>query len=133
MVQLLTQGNSVCQSSPHDGTHIQFCPTNLTCLSLWFLQQYLREAFLLLKCKTRSVIFVAKSCLKFLRVITKHYIHADLVTICRGYPGYQYPGGNSYPAPAGNAHYPTQTPVSSVGMYYIPHPGYFITLIQGCI
>ncbi|CAI5664676.1 tumor susceptibility 101a [Oreochromis niloticus] len=32
-----------------------------------------------------------------------------------GYPSYQYPGGNSYPATAGPAHYPTQTPVSTVG------------------
>ncbi|KAM7414270.1 hypothetical protein PAMA_019203 [Pampus argenteus] len=32
-----------------------------------------------------------------------------------GYPGYQYPGGNSYPANAGPTHYPTQTPVSAVG------------------
>uniref|UniRef100_A0A8D3CXH8 Tumor susceptibility 101a n=1 Tax=Scophthalmus maximus TaxID=52904 RepID=A0A8D3CXH8_SCOMX len=32
-----------------------------------------------------------------------------------GYPGYQYPGGNSYPATAGPAHYPTQSPVSTVG------------------
>nr|XP_033490275.1 tumor susceptibility 101a isoform X1 [Epinephelus lanceolatus] len=32
-----------------------------------------------------------------------------------GYPGYQYPGGNSYPATAGPAHYPTQPPVSTVG------------------
>ncbi|KAF3854610.1 hypothetical protein F7725_022665 [Dissostichus mawsoni] len=32
-----------------------------------------------------------------------------------GYPGYQYPGGNSYPATAGPAHYPNQTPVSTVG------------------
>lgn len=32
-----------------------------------------------------------------------------------GYPGYQYQGGNSYPATAGPAHYPTQTPVSTVG------------------
>uniref|UniRef100_A0A673BN40 Tumor susceptibility 101a n=1 Tax=Sphaeramia orbicularis TaxID=375764 RepID=A0A673BN40_9TELE len=32
-----------------------------------------------------------------------------------GYPGYQYPGGNSYPATAGPGHYPTQTPVSTVG------------------
>ncbi|XP_029909806.1 tumor susceptibility gene 101 protein [Myripristis murdjan] len=32
-----------------------------------------------------------------------------------GYPAYQYPGGNSYPATAGPAHYPTQTPVSTVG------------------
>uniref|UniRef100_A0A3Q1GUL1 Tumor susceptibility 101a n=1 Tax=Acanthochromis polyacanthus TaxID=80966 RepID=A0A3Q1GUL1_9TELE len=37
------------------------------------------------------------------------------VTPFRGYPGYQYPGGNSYPATAGPAHYPTQTPVSTVG------------------
>uniref|UniRef100_A0A3Q1CMN4 UEV domain-containing protein n=1 Tax=Amphiprion ocellaris TaxID=80972 RepID=A0A3Q1CMN4_AMPOC len=37
------------------------------------------------------------------------------VTPFRGYPGYQYPGGNSYPASAGPAHYPTQTPVSTVG------------------
>uniref|UniRef100_A0A3Q1J2S4 Tumor susceptibility 101a n=1 Tax=Anabas testudineus TaxID=64144 RepID=A0A3Q1J2S4_ANATE len=37
------------------------------------------------------------------------------ITICSGYPGYQYPGGNSYPATAGPAHYPTQTPVSTVG------------------
>uniref|UniRef100_A0A3B3ZSC0 Uncharacterized protein n=1 Tax=Periophthalmus magnuspinnatus TaxID=409849 RepID=A0A3B3ZSC0_9GOBI len=35
--------------------------------------------------------------------------------ICRGYPGYQYPGGNSYPASTGQGHYPTQTPVSTVG------------------
>ncbi|KAK7891343.1 hypothetical protein WMY93_023306 [Mugilogobius chulae] len=32
-----------------------------------------------------------------------------------GYPGYQYQGGNSYPASAGQGHYPTQTPVSTVG------------------
>ncbi|XP_067445416.1 tumor susceptibility 101a [Thunnus thynnus] len=32
-----------------------------------------------------------------------------------GYPGYQYPAGNSYPATAGPAHYPSQTPVSTVG------------------
>lgn len=35
----------------------------------------------------------------------------------RGYQGYQYPGGNSYPASGGTAHYPTQNPVSTVGMY----------------
>uniref|UniRef100_A0A3Q3DW51 Tumor susceptibility 101a n=1 Tax=Hippocampus comes TaxID=109280 RepID=A0A3Q3DW51_HIPCM len=33
----------------------------------------------------------------------------------RGYPGYQYPGGNSYPATSGPTHYPAQTPVSTVG------------------
>ncbi|XP_061533625.1 tumor susceptibility 101a isoform X2 [Phycodurus eques] len=32
-----------------------------------------------------------------------------------GYPGYQYPGGNSYPATSGPTHYPTQSPVSTVG------------------
>ncbi|XP_077568230.1 tumor susceptibility gene 101 protein-like [Stigmatopora nigra] len=32
-----------------------------------------------------------------------------------GYPGYQYPGGNSYPATSGPTHYPTPTPVSTVG------------------
>uniref|UniRef100_A0A1A8PYX8 Tumor susceptibility gene 101 n=3 Tax=Nothobranchius TaxID=28779 RepID=A0A1A8PYX8_9TELE len=32
-----------------------------------------------------------------------------------GYPAYQYPGGNSYPAAAGPGHYPTQPPVSTVG------------------
>uniref|UniRef100_A0A3B5MV11 Tumor susceptibility 101a n=1 Tax=Xiphophorus couchianus TaxID=32473 RepID=A0A3B5MV11_9TELE len=32
-----------------------------------------------------------------------------------GYPAYQYPPGNSYPATAGPGHYPTQTPVSTVG------------------
>uniref|UniRef100_A0A3B5MZJ7 Tumor susceptibility 101a n=1 Tax=Xiphophorus couchianus TaxID=32473 RepID=A0A3B5MZJ7_9TELE len=31
-----------------------------------------------------------------------------------GYPAYQYPPGNSYPATAGPGHYPTQTPVSTV-------------------
>uniref|UniRef100_A0A4W6EIP8 Tumor susceptibility 101a n=1 Tax=Lates calcarifer TaxID=8187 RepID=A0A4W6EIP8_LATCA len=32
-----------------------------------------------------------------------------------GYQGYQYQAGNSYPATAGPAHYPTQPPVSTVG------------------
>ena len=49
----------------------------------------------------------------------KELICFDHLTICRGYPAYQYPGGNSYPATAGPAHYPTQTPVSTVGMYHI--------------
>uniref|UniRef100_A0A665TRX0 Tumor susceptibility 101a n=1 Tax=Echeneis naucrates TaxID=173247 RepID=A0A665TRX0_ECHNA len=39
----------------------------------------------------------------------------DYIIICSGYPGYQYTGGNSYPTTAGPAHYPTQTPVSTVG------------------
>uniref|UniRef100_A0A3B5K6Y7 Tumor susceptibility 101a n=1 Tax=Takifugu rubripes TaxID=31033 RepID=A0A3B5K6Y7_TAKRU len=33
----------------------------------------------------------------------------------KGYQGYQYPGGNTYPASGGTAHYPTQNPVSTVG------------------
>uniref|UniRef100_A0A3Q2DXR2 Tumor susceptibility 101a n=1 Tax=Cyprinodon variegatus TaxID=28743 RepID=A0A3Q2DXR2_CYPVA len=36
-------------------------------------------------------------------------------TIFRGYPSYQYPAANSYPATGGPAHYPNQTPVSTVG------------------
>lgn len=37
--------------------------------------------------------------------------------IFRGYPAYQYPGGNSYPTTGALTHYPTQTPVSTVGTY----------------
>lgn len=38
--------------------------------------------------------------------------------IFRGYQGYPYPGGNTYPASGGTAHYPTQNPVSTVGLYH---------------
>lgn len=43
----------------------------------------------------------------------------DYIILFRGYQGYQYPGGNSYPASAGTAHYPTQNPVSTVGKCHI--------------
>uniref|UniRef100_A0AAY4CYV0 Tumor susceptibility 101a n=1 Tax=Denticeps clupeoides TaxID=299321 RepID=A0AAY4CYV0_9TELE len=32
-----------------------------------------------------------------------------------GYPGYAYPGGNSYPSTAGPTHYTSQTPATTVG------------------
>ncbi|XP_036399583.1 tumor susceptibility gene 101 protein-like [Megalops cyprinoides] len=32
-----------------------------------------------------------------------------------GYPGYPYPGGNSYPSTAATTHYTSQTPVTTVG------------------
>jgi len=34
-----------------------------------------------------------------------------------GYPGYPYPGGNAYPATSGPAHYPSQTPATTVGEF----------------
>uniref|UniRef100_A0A8D3A8Q4 Tumor susceptibility 101a n=1 Tax=Scophthalmus maximus TaxID=52904 RepID=A0A8D3A8Q4_SCOMX len=57
-----------------------------------------------------------KGILNFLKVENVNLkLFVDYICICRGYPGYQYPGGNSYPATAGPAHYPTQSPVSTVG------------------
>uniref|UniRef100_A0A4W4HKG1 UEV domain-containing protein n=1 Tax=Electrophorus electricus TaxID=8005 RepID=A0A4W4HKG1_ELEEL len=41
----------------------------------------------------------------------RHSYHAR----ASGYPGYPYPGGTTYPATGGPAHYPSQPPVTTVG------------------
>ena len=45
-----------------------------------------------------------------------------------GYPGYQYPSANSYPATAGTTHYTSQIPASTVGMYHTALPSGYCNL-----